>query len=683
MHRSVTVVIPAYGNWELLQACIQSCIDTLDEHDRVLVIDDATPEEGFFPRLQRFAEPYPSIQVLRNSKNIGFVASCNRAVLEEELTDNDILLLNADAALTDGAVREMKECLYSAERHGVCCPRSNDATILTFPSKTSTWDTHISASQRHERWKQVRQHLPRMSLIPTGVGFCMLIKRSLIRRFGLFDPVYGRGYNEENDFCMRIGAMGYSAVMANHAFVFHKGGASFMPKEAQELEERNREILHARYPKYRNITEEYRRWGNGSVEWFGDVLSKRSRKRIAIDMTKLHAAYNGTNEYALHLCQELVPLLERHADVTVLTTAAVDQFLNISQRYQQVLHVDSAGTDTPRFDLAFVPQQLFSRSHLSFLNRIALRYVLTMHDVIALRCANLKEAEAEQVFHDAMRSTDGIVCVSNTSARDIRNYETNIHPRQIVVHHGYIPLSGEAVNPWQELPGLPEQFVLVVGNHFEHKALTQGLKGIPSHYPIVVIGSVSERIPGEQPCFILKSGTISPGLMQGLYESCAAVVFPSQYEGFGLPILHASACGKPILVQDMSITREIAQSFDLHEYVHLFETFDDIAPTLHRALHAKHALLPRKHERSWRDAAEETAEFVRSILEVEINYEHLQSRFAAMVHDELAIAKQVEQRPWKQHRVVATIDRALLPYPSIHRPIKRRWQGLQKRLGMR
>jgi GT2 family glycosyltransferase len=60
--------------------------------------------------------------------------------------------------------------------------------------------------------------------IPTGVGFCMFIRRRLLNKIGLFDAVTFRlGYGEENDFCMRALAAGWRNVLCDDTFVQHVG----------------------------------------------------------------------------------------------------------------------------------------------------------------------------------------------------------------------------------------------------------------------------------------------------------------------------------------------------------------------------------------------------------------------------------------------------------------------------
>lgn len=240
--QNVTIVVPVYKDWNSLAVCLDSLKRFVDKKHRVMIMNDRGPEWQEMERnIQHCIKGYSNFYYYINDRNLGFVRTCNRAVMELDGTDNDILLLNSDTKVTDGFLEEMSEVLYLHEKHGVVCPRSSNATILTMPVKNNTGEL-LDEKVSYAVFAQVRHLLPRYSVIPTGVGFAFLVKRELIKTFGLFDEVYSLGYNEENDFCMRINQYGYSVVMANQAFVFHFEGRSF-GKERIRLETENHRTL--------------------------------------------------------------------------------------------------------------------------------------------------------------------------------------------------------------------------------------------------------------------------------------------------------------------------------------------------------------------------------------------------------------------------------------------------------
>ena len=92
----------------------------------------------------------------------------------------------------------------------------------------------------------------------------------------LLTEIYSPGYNEENDLVCRMNRHGYSAVMANHAFIYHLEGASFGGRR-KKLEQTNRAVLDARYPEYGRVVSEYLRIFMDPVDRFAALWGAASK----------------------------------------------------------------------------------------------------------------------------------------------------------------------------------------------------------------------------------------------------------------------------------------------------------------------------------------------------------------------------------------------------------------------
>lgn len=248
----VTVIIPVYGDWRSLSTCIDSLITNIgNTNNFALFVNDCGPDADEIEKnILSKIDGQKNFRYERNPKNLGFVGTCNRAVLNLDKTNNDILLLNSDAALTKGALEEMAYLLASNKQIGSISPRSNNATICTIPINAinekgvSRLFSKILFDKYHKQYRRYEE-------TPTAHGFCMLIRRSTIDKIGLFDPVFGRGYGEEVDFCQRLHKEGWQTGIANWAFVYHLEARSFSIKTKQELLENNGKIISERYPEYR------------------------------------------------------------------------------------------------------------------------------------------------------------------------------------------------------------------------------------------------------------------------------------------------------------------------------------------------------------------------------------------------------------------------------------------------
>ncbi len=191
----------------------------------------------------------------RNPKNLGFIGNCNRAVMELDKTNNDVLLLNSDTRVTEGFLDEMLKVLYA--EHGIVpCLHENNATLATVPYAPQDKKVFV-ADGADKIYESIREKLPKYNEIPVAHGFCMLIKRSVIQEFGLFDTVFGKGYGEEVDFCMRVKHQGYKCALSNHAFVYHLEARSFTIETKNKLLEANNQIIWKRYPDYRQRVRDY------------------------------------------------------------------------------------------------------------------------------------------------------------------------------------------------------------------------------------------------------------------------------------------------------------------------------------------------------------------------------------------------------------------------------------------
>jgi GT2 family glycosyltransferase len=87
-----------------------------------------------------------------------------------------------------------------------------------------------------------------------AIGFCMLIKREVIRKAGPLDEIYGMGNFEDTDLSRRAGKEGYIAVMAPGAYVYHREHSSFrLVKAFDDDFKRNREIFEFRWGRPKRV----------------------------------------------------------------------------------------------------------------------------------------------------------------------------------------------------------------------------------------------------------------------------------------------------------------------------------------------------------------------------------------------------------------------------------------------
>jgi len=249
---AIEIIVPIFN----AASDVTTCLNALERHTpafgRVWLVDDASTDVEIAALLDTFdTRAQFDVRVLRNSTNMGFIGSVNRALA---LVKGDVLLLNSDAIITEGAVLAIARAAEAVPNAASITPWSNNAEICSFPN----FCVNNSVPENLDEIARACATLtPCYPDLPTGVGFCMYMSQFALRRLGLFDAAtFGRGYGEENDWCRRAAGFGMRNILCDNAFVAHTGGRSFAATGETPGGENLRRLL-ARYPDYHESVSQF------------------------------------------------------------------------------------------------------------------------------------------------------------------------------------------------------------------------------------------------------------------------------------------------------------------------------------------------------------------------------------------------------------------------------------------
>jgi GT2 family glycosyltransferase len=194
------------------------------------------------------------IRLVRNQRNQGFVASVNIGIAAAGT--HDVVLLNNDTEVASGWLKRIAGHAYASPRVASVSPFSNNATICGYPSKYSSppaFGLTVTALDAACHATNAGRSVE----LPTTNGFCMYIRRAALADVGLFDvESFGRGYGEENDFCLRATARGWRHLLACDTFVYHEGSVSF-GAAATAAQEQGMAVLGQHYPHYARLVAQH------------------------------------------------------------------------------------------------------------------------------------------------------------------------------------------------------------------------------------------------------------------------------------------------------------------------------------------------------------------------------------------------------------------------------------------
>ncbi len=239
--------------------------------------------------------------------------------------------------------------------------------------------------------------------------------------------------------------------------------------------------------------------------------------------------------------------------------------------------------------------------------------VTTYHDVVPLKFPQWSHPKVVAVHKRRLklveREVDMVIAVSQSTKDDLISLSNIPAERITVVYEGvgeiFKPQEDSMVKKFRERMHLPDKFVLAISGVGERRNLKR-VREASKDYNLIITGEDIPRISSEE--------------MPLLYSAAAVLLYPSLYEGFGLPIIEAMACGTPVITSNVSSMPEVGGAAAL--YVDPYD-IKDIARGIEELLGDKRyeirdKLIKAGFENvkrfSWEKCAEETVEVYRKVM---------------------------------------------------------------------
>lgn len=262
-----SIVLTVYNAPDDVRLCLRSIINSLDfSCAELIIVDDASREETQ-KILDDFAAENPAVILVRHEKNQGYLSSVNHGISH---THGDIItLLNSDTYIPCDFSSRIQACFAHNEKIGVASPVLSHGNPFSVPV-TYTPEQKIREDCLLSRLdymdKKAKNIVP---LYPNTVfcdGTCFSFSRQCLEQAGEFNEEYSPGYFEEIDFCMRAQQKGFSCVLIENLYIYHKAHASFGKKKCEYMK--------------RNETRFYREWANEYNRLIKRFPKKEHKKRV-------------------------------------------------------------------------------------------------------------------------------------------------------------------------------------------------------------------------------------------------------------------------------------------------------------------------------------------------------------------------------------------------------------------
>lgn len=219
--------------------------------------------------------------------------------------------------------------------------------------------------------------------------------------------------------------------------------------------------------------------------------------------------------------------------------------------------------------------------------------ILTIHDINFIY-----EKQGQSLYKHShkfmrrMKRADRIFCISNFTKNDVLKHFPTDKPLEVIYNGVEF---GNVTN--ERKPDLPfpdySKFLFSIGQIRWKKnfhVLLDAMKLMPE-YNLVIAGEkgsdyadlIEKKIKTDKIRNVFLIGTVHDSEKIWLYNHCEAFVFPSLFEGFGLPVIEAMSYGKPVVSSDKTSLKEICSG-----HAFLLENFEGahIADTIRKAIKA-------------------------------------------------------------------------------------------------
>lgn len=257
---SVLLAVLVYNGRAFVPQALESVQRCLQNEEEVslhaVVLDDCSPDPGWSEDLRSLCKKI-DVEYYRSPRNLGIPRNMNMALTSGVRNGFDyVILANSDVVFPSTVASDLVATANSSADIGSVTAWSNSVSIYSFRNEDPQSNLRDPAFLDWISCRLAEEYHGGAMDIPTGVGFCMLIPTPVIKAVGLMDPIFGRGYCEEVDWCLRAQSLGYRNVLCPGTYVYHLGNGSTdsagILAPGKTTVDKHEAIIDYRYPQFRS-----------------------------------------------------------------------------------------------------------------------------------------------------------------------------------------------------------------------------------------------------------------------------------------------------------------------------------------------------------------------------------------------------------------------------------------------
>lgn len=245
----LSVIIPIKDQLPYLDRCLASLEKSKDVTFELILVNDGSNTE-----MVHYLERFPQLNVIHNQQSKGFIEACHAGA--NKAIGQYLLFLNSDTELIESlSFRKMLDVFKYNKNVGIVGARLllENNTIqhagLTFDPKQMNYTHRYYGRDMNDPVVCVNE------TVDVVTGACFVTPRELWLKLGGFDKIYGNGYFEDTDYCLKAKELGLSTIYCGEALLYHYQSKSFSGGPSKEHFSNNWEIFKQRWVRNSKVVK--------------------------------------------------------------------------------------------------------------------------------------------------------------------------------------------------------------------------------------------------------------------------------------------------------------------------------------------------------------------------------------------------------------------------------------------
>ncbi len=319
----VSVIVVTYNSAGTVSRLIASLKKTISTKDEVIFVDNCS-KDNTAAIIKKSIKNLNNFILIKNKKNTGFSAGCNTGIRNSR--NKYVVLLNPDTVVAGNWIEKMLRA-FKDEKVAAAGPLSNYVAGLQNVSLYLDEKELQNTSPRELNVLLEKKYTDDFIDTKLLIGFCMMIKKSVLNKLGLLDEKLFLG-NDDLELSWRFRENRYRIVVAKNTFVFHEGQRSFKTVKKSVTDKLVQESTNALYEKLK--------------EYYGETKVPTPQELWGINwFTPENAVFKKGKQIEPELVSIVIPVYN-HFDYT---KQCLDSIIEFTGCEYEIIVVDNGSTD--------------------------------------------------------------------------------------------------------------------------------------------------------------------------------------------------------------------------------------------------------------------------------------------------------------------------------------------------